>query len=148
MIGNPRSGFARTQGNPIWEEMMEVALKTEPTFLVNVTQTEGRGLSGVLAGKLREAHAARVDFAMRNSRVSVERAFEVVVTTAGGYPFDISMYQSVKGITAAGSIVQDGDAIVLASECHEGVPGCGEFGDVLRACPAPVPESRSSPPAL
>ena len=137
MIGNPGSGFARTQGNPIWEEMMEVALMTEPTFLVNVTQTEGRGLSGVFAGRLREAYAAGVDFAMRNSRVSVERAFEVVVTTAGGYPFDISMYQSVKGVAAAGSIVQDGGAIVLASECREGVPSFGEFGDILRACKDP-----------
>ena len=137
MIGNPGSGFARTQGNPIWEEMMEVALMTEPTFLVNVTQTESRGMSGVFAGGLREAHAAGVDSARRDSVVSVDRAFEVVVTTAGGYPFDISMYQSVKGVAAAGSIVKDGGAIVLASECREGVPSFGEFGDILRASKDP-----------
>ena len=137
MIGHPGSGFGRTQGNPIWEEMMEVALMTEPTFLVNVTQTEGRGLSGVYAGRLAEAHAAGVDFARRHSVVPVDRAFEVVVTTAGGYPFDISMYQSVKGVAAAGAIVKDGGAIVLASECREGVPSFGEFGDILRASQDP-----------
>jgi nickel-dependent lactate racemase len=137
MIGNPGSGFSRTQGNPIWEEMMEAALRTEPTFLVNVTQTEGRGLSGVFAGRLREAHAAGVDYARRNSVLPVDRAFEVVVTTAGGYPFDISMYQSVKGVAAAGAIVKDGGAIVLASECREGVPSFGEFGDILRASKDP-----------
>ncbi|HJX40818.1 MAG TPA: nickel-dependent lactate racemase [Anaerolineales bacterium] len=137
MIGHPGSGFGRTQGNPIWEEMMEVALMTEPTFLVNVTQTEGRGLSGVFAGRLAEAHAAGVDFARRHSVVPVDRDFEVVVTTAGGYPFDISMYQSVKGVAAAGAIVKDGGAIVLASECREGVPSFGEFGDILRASQDP-----------
>jgi nickel-dependent lactate racemase len=137
MIGHPGSGFGRTRGNSIWEEMMEVALMTEPTFLVNVTQTEGRGLSGVFAGRLPEAHAAGVDFARRHSVVPVDCAFEVVVTTAGGYPFDISMYQSVKGVAAAGAIVKDGGAIVLASECREGVPSFGEFGDILRASKDP-----------
>ena len=138
MIGNPGSGFSRTEGNPIWKEMMEVALTTEPTFLLNVTQTENRGISGVFAGRLREAHGAGVDFVRRNAMVPVDRAFEVVVTTAGGYPLDISMYQSVKGVAVAGSIVKDGGAIVLASECREGVPSFGEYGDILRACKDPA----------
>lgn len=137
MIGDPGSGFTRTQGNPIWEEMMQVALRTEPTFLLNVTQTESRELSGVFAGELREAHAAGVDFASRHSMVPVDRPFDVVVTTAGGYPLDISMYQSVKGVAAAGPIVKDGGAILLASECREGVPSFGEFGDILRTCQEP-----------
>jgi len=137
MIGDPRSGFCRTEGNPIWEEMMEVALRTEPTFLVNVTQTENRGISGVFAGRLREAHAAGVDFARLVSRVPVDCTFEVVVTTAGGYPLDISMYQSVKGVAVAGSIVKDGGAIVLASECREGFPRSGGYGDIMRACKDP-----------
>lgn len=137
MIGHPGSGFSRTQGNPIWEEMMEVALRTQPTFLVNLTQTENRGISGVFAGQLREAHGAGVDFARRNSMVPVDRPFEVVVTTAGGYPLDISMYQSVKGVAAAGSIVKDGGAIVLASECREGLPSFGGYGDILRASKDP-----------
>jgi lactate racemase len=67
----------------------------------------------------------------------VNGGFEVVVTTAGGYPFDISMYQSVKGVAVAGSIVKDGGAIILASECREGVPGYGEFGDLVRMCKDP-----------
>jgi nickel-dependent lactate racemase len=138
MIGHPGSGFARTEGNPIWEEMMEVALKTEPTFLLNVTQTENRAISGVFAGDLREAHRAGVEFARRNTMIPLEHPFEVVVTTAGGYPLDISMYQSVKGVAIAGSIVKEGGAIVLASECREGVPTFGEYGDILRASKDPA----------
>ncbi|MCX7809248.1 MAG: metallophosphoesterase, partial [Deltaproteobacteria bacterium] len=37
MIGNPRATWGVTEGNPVWEEMREVALMTAPAFLLNVT---------------------------------------------------------------------------------------------------------------
>ncbi len=36
MIGHPKVTWGITEGNPLWEEMREVALRTSPTFLVNV----------------------------------------------------------------------------------------------------------------
>src|SRR6185369_14185158 len=37
MISHPKATWATTESNPIWEEMREVALRTKPTFLLNVT---------------------------------------------------------------------------------------------------------------
>ncbi|MCB0139451.1 MAG: hypothetical protein KDE50_06025, partial [Caldilineaceae bacterium] len=37
MIGHAQATWGVTEGNPIWEEMREVALMTNPTFLLNVT---------------------------------------------------------------------------------------------------------------
>jgi nickel-dependent lactate racemase len=132
MIGHPGVGFNKTNGNPIWEEMLEVALKTKPSFILNITQNENRQITGVFAGSLELAHDQGVKFARESAVQETDKQFDIVVSTAGGYPLDISLYQSVKGIAITGQIVKDGGAIILITECQEGMPAFGEYGDSLR----------------
>ena len=58
MIAHPKSTWGNVVGNPIWEEMREVALKTMPAFLVNVTVNPAHEITGVFAGELLQAHEA------------------------------------------------------------------------------------------
>src|SRR5690554_3354958 len=62
MIGHPKATWGVTEGNPIWEEMREVALITQPTFLLNVTLNADRQITGVFAGDLLAAHKAGCEF--------------------------------------------------------------------------------------
>jgi len=137
MIGDPKATFTYTKGNPIWEEMLEVATLTNPTFLLNVTQTEDRRITGVFAGELSQAHEKGVEFLKRTAMVPVDGLFDIVISTAGGYPLDISMYQSVKGIAVAANIVRDGGAILLISACEEGLPEYGDYGAIMRKVDTP-----------
>ncbi len=137
MIGDPKSTFTHTKGNPIWEEMLEVAILSKPTFLLNVTLTEDRRITGVFAGDLTKAHEKGVEFLKRTAMIPVDGLFDIVISTAGGYPLDISMYQSVKGIAVAANIVKDGGAILLISACEEGLPDYGEYGDIFREADTP-----------
>jgi nickel-dependent lactate racemase len=132
MIGHPRATWGVTEGNPIWEEMLEVALKTEPTFLLNVTLNRAREITGVFGGDLRQAHAAGCDFCRRAAMVPVPRFFDVVVTTNSGYPLDLNLYQAVKGMSAAARIVRQGGSIIIAAECWDGIPEHGEYANLLR----------------
>jgi lactate racemase len=137
MIGDPKSTFTFTTGNPIWEEMLEVAKRSNPTFILNVTLTDDRQITGVFVGNLEEAHQAGVDFIKKTAMIPVEEPFDIVVVTAGGYPMDISMYQSVKGIAVSAGIVKDGGAVILASECPEGLPSYGEYGPLMALAKTP-----------
>jgi nickel-dependent lactate racemase len=137
MIGDPKSTFTHTKGNLIWEEMFEVATLTNPTFLLNVTQTEDRRITGVFAGELSQAHERGIEFLKSTAMVPVDGSFDIVISTAGGYPLDISMYQSVKGIAVTANIVKDGGAILLVSDCEEGLPDYGEYGDIMRKAETP-----------
>jgi len=137
MIANPNANFSCTNGNPIWEEMLEVALQTKPTFTLNVTLTDDKKISGVFAGELRQAHHQGVKFLKHSALTAVDDSFDIAITTAGGYPLDISMYQSVKGIKVASGIVRDGGAILLLSECLEGLPEYGEYGEIMRLAETP-----------
>ena len=129
--------LAQTEGNPIWEEILEVAMMTEPTIIVNVTQTEDHQLTGVFSGDMKKAHLTGVEFVKNTVMIPVDRSFDIVVSTAGGFPLDISMYQAVKGIAVAGKIVKESGDIVLVSECIEGLPAYGEYGDIMRLVHSP-----------
>ena len=136
-IGDPRSTFGVTIGNPIWEEIREVALRVGPSFLLNVTLNEARAITGVFAGDLIEAHRTGYEFVRKSAMQKVKDPFEIVVTTNSGYPLDMNLYQGVKGMSAAARIVAEGGAIILACECREGVPAGSPLDQLLRASASP-----------
>lgn len=69
--------------------------------------------------------------------VPVDEPFDVVVTTNSGYPLDQNLYQSVKGMSAAAQIVREDGAIVIASECSDGMPSHGRYASLLREADGP-----------
>lgn len=136
-IGDPRSAFGITAGNPIWEEIRDIALRIGPSFLLNVTLNETRQITGVFAGDLLQAHSTGFEFVRKSAMQKVKAPFEVVVTTNSGYPLDMNLYQGVKGMSAAARIVQEGGTIILACECSEGVPAGSPLDKLLREASSP-----------
>jgi nickel-dependent lactate racemase len=136
-IGDPRSTFGVTEGNPIWEEMRDIALRVGPSFLVNVSLNEEREITGVFAGDLLQAHKAGFEFVRRSAMQRVKAPFEIVVTTNSGYPLDQNLYQGVKGMSAGARIIQEGGTLILACECREGVPARSPLDQLLRSAGSP-----------
>jgi nickel-dependent lactate racemase len=132
MVGHPQAIWGVTRGNPIWEEIREVAGQAGRLFLLNVTLNRDKAVTGVFAGDLDAAHAAGCAFVKRSAMVPVPRLFDIVVTTNSGYPLDLNLYQSVKGMRAADPIVRPGGAIVIAARCSDGLPEHGLYGRLLR----------------
>jgi len=130
-IGHPRATFGVTEGNPIWEGMRDVALCAGPAFLLNVSLNEHRQITGVFAGDLIAGHRAGIEFVRRSAMRPVDRPFEVVITTNSGYPLDLNLYQSNKGMKAAAQIVREGGTIIMAAECCEGLPEGSSFEQLL-----------------
>jgi nickel-dependent lactate racemase len=131
MIANEKAAWGITEGNPIWEEMREVALLTQPTFLLNVTLNVNKQITGVFAGDMLAAHAEGCRFVRDQAMVGVDAAYDVVVTTNSGYPLDQNLYQCVKGMSAARQVVSKGGAIVMAGACQDGLPDHGRYAELL-----------------
>jgi nickel-dependent lactate racemase len=132
-IASPHATFGVTHGNPIWEEMRDIACRAGFSFLLNVALNERREITGVFAGEMLAAHAEGIEFVRRSAMQPVEEPFDVVVTTNSGYPLDMNLYQAVKGMAAAARIVKDGGTIILAAECSEGVPAGSPHDEFLRS---------------
>ena len=60
-----------------------------------------------------------------------------MVTTNSGYPLDLNLYQAVKGMSAAARVVKQNGVIVCAAECSDGIPGHGEYAEILASAPDP-----------
>ncbi len=138
MIGDPKSTWGVTEGNPIWEEMLEAARMTRPTFLLNVAMNRDKQITGVFAGELYEAHKAGCAFVKDCAMAPVPEPFDVVITSNSGYPLDLNLYQTMKGVSAANQVVRDGGSIIAASQCWDGIPEHGCFGRLLRESKSPA----------
>jgi nickel-dependent lactate racemase len=132
LISHPRATWGVTCGNPVWEEMEEVALRTKPNFLVNVTLNRDQAITGVFAGEMTAAHRVGTQFIREHSMVPVNQQFDIVVTTNSGYPLDQNLYQSVKGMSSAAQIVKPGGAIIIATACEDGFPEHGQYATLLQ----------------
>jgi nickel-dependent lactate racemase len=132
MVGHPKAIWGVTRGNPIFEEVREVAGQAGRLFLLDVTLNRDKAVTGVFAGDLDAAHAAGCAFVRDKAMVAVPRLFDIVVTTNSGHPLDLNLYQSVKGMRAAEPVVRPGGAIVIAASCWDGIPEHGLYGRILR----------------
>jgi len=136
-IGDPRAAFGITEGNPLWEELRDIALRVGPSFLLNVTLNEQRQITGVFAGDLLTAHKVGCEFVRKSAMQRVKSPFDIVVTTNSGYPLDLNLYQGVKGMSAGARIIQQGGLLILACECREGVPAKSPMDTLLRSAASP-----------
>jgi len=132
-IGDPQATFGVTVGNPLWEELRDIALKTGPSFLLNITLNEQRDITNVFAGDIIEAHKTGCVFVKKSAMQPLEQPFDIVVTTNSGYPLDLNLYQGVKGMSAGARVLKEGGTLILAAECREGVPDGSPLDDLLRS---------------
>ena len=59
------------------------------------------------------------------------------MTTNAGAPLDCNLYQTVKGITGAATVVKPKGDILIASRCSEGV-GSPEYAQILEMAETPA----------
>ena len=136
-IGHPKATWGITEGNPVHDDVREIARMTGVDFALDVTLNRDQQITAAFAGDLLQEHAAACEFARRNAMRHVDQPFDVVVTTNSGYPLDQNLYQAVKGMSAAAQIVKKGGAIICAAECRDGIPNHGAYGQILASQPSP-----------
>jgi len=120
------------EGNPLHAELLEAAALARHDFILDVTMTPEREISGVFAGHPVKAHAAGVEFMMSTSLTPLDGLVDAVITSSAGYPLDLTFYQCLKGLTAAQHIVKPGGKMLLLAECAEGI-GSPEYARLLNA---------------
>jgi nickel-dependent lactate racemase len=125
-ISNNNASWGITHNNPVWEEVLEAAIRAGASFLVNVSLNREKKITNVFAGDVREAHNA------------VDSLFDIVVTTNSGYPLDLNLYQTVKGMSVAAKVVKQGGIIIAAAECWDGMPDHGFFSRFLHDSESPT----------
>ncbi len=126
MIEHPLARAGILKGNPVHEDMVEQARMAKLNFIVNVLLNRRGEITHVVAGDFVKAHEKGCEIEKEIAGVKVDHKFDITVTTNGGAPLDLDLYQTCKGIDNASQITRDGGIIIIASSCTAGV-GPGEF---------------------
>lgn len=130
-LSHENATWGVTYGNPLWEEMMEAAEFVPGLFLLNITLNRNKEITNVFAGDLRTAHLAGCQFVKESAMAPVDKLYDIVITSNSGYPLDLNIYQTVKGMSAAAQITKEGGSIIIAAECWDGIPANSDYETIL-----------------
>lgn len=137
-IGHPNATWGVTEGNPVHDDVREIARMTRVDFAIDVTLNREKEITGVFAGELFAEHAAACATAKKTAMQAVQEPFDVVLTTNSGFPLDQNLYQAVKGMSAAAKVVKPGGTIICAAECRDGIPDHGSYAEILGSAGSPA----------
>jgi nickel-dependent lactate racemase len=129
-ISSPLARTGNLKNNPIHQDMIYAARKAGLAFIINVVLNAKHDPIYAVAGDVEKAHKKGCDFLLSQCRIKAETT-DIVITTNGGYPLDQNIYQAVKGMTAAESLVKSNGVIIMASESRDG-DGGKSFHDIFR----------------
>jgi nickel-dependent lactate racemase len=100
-------------------------------FCVNVTLNRDREVTGVFAGDVEAVFAAAVRRVESYVLTRPVKPAKVILTSAAGWPLDLTFYQAIKGLVAVLPILARGGVVVLAASCDEGL-GDALFESLIR----------------
>jgi nickel-dependent lactate racemase len=131
MIFDPNCRAGKLDGNPSHEDLLEACKLADPDFIVNLVLGPQGGLIRVVAGHYDLAHREGCREVDRMLAREIERPYDVVVASAGGFPLDIDLRQAHKGLENACQALRPGGAILFYAECPNGA-GIQAFEDYVR----------------
>lgn len=136
-IGDELATWGVIDDNPVHRDIRAVSEGTGVTFAFDVILNREKKIIRGYAGDLFPMHETARDEAREIAMAPVDGLFDVVITTNSGFPLDQNLYQAVKGMSAAYTVVKPGGTIICAAECEDGFPDHGDYKAVLASAPSP-----------
>lgn len=120
----------KIEGNPIREEIEEIGEMVGIDFMVNAVLNSHKKIVKVVAGDITKAHREGAEYTNNIFGVKIDNLADIVITSPGGYPKDIDLYQTHKAMENAMLAVKKGGIIIIAGECRDGL-GEESFAEAL-----------------
>jgi nickel-dependent lactate racemase len=121
---HPAVGPCSLANNPVHLDMLEGARMAKPDFCLNTLLSSDHQMIGAVAGDFEIAHEEGCRLAAQWLRLTLAEPVDVLVTSAGGLPYDCNFMQALKTVFNVQDIVRPGGAILWVAECPQGInPG-------------------------
>ncbi|VBB08233.1 s-adenosyl-l-methionine-dependent methyltransferase [Lucifera butyrica] len=89
-------------------------------FILNVVLDEQKQIIKAVAGHYIEAHREGCQFLDRFYKIKIREKADIVITSPGGFPKDLNLYQAQKALDNAKHAVKKGGIIIFVASCKEG----------------------------
>ncbi len=120
LMAHPDSVIGTYATNPARLDVEEIGRILGVDLALNATLNHRREIVRVFAGDPVAVMEAGSPRALELSRVAARGTYGLVVSSPGGHPKDVNVYQAQKAVSAAVRIVRPGGAIVLVAACPDG----------------------------
>ena len=128
---NPAIGNAVLEGNPVNLDMCEAAGMVEHLYVVNLVMNAQMQLANIFSGHYIGSWLQACQAVDAMYQVPIREKADVIITSSGGYPKDMSLYQGTKTIDNVEFGLKPGGTLVLVMECREG-GGPAEYFDWIK----------------
>ena len=118
---HPGAKAGMLTGNPLREELEEIVAMVGVDFMVNAVLNPQKEIIKVVAGDVIAAHRAGAEYLDRIYRLPIDEPADIVITSPGGFPKDINLYQAHKAMQNALPVVKKGGIILTVACCKEGI---------------------------
>lgn len=106
--------------NPVRQDIDEVGRHITIDFIVNVVLDSKKQVVRAFAGDYISAHREGCKYLDDIYGITIEAKADIVIASPGGFPKDINLYQSQKGLDNSKHAVRDGGIIILVASAKEG----------------------------
>ena len=136
MLDHPCSVSGIIQGNIVHEDLVEQAIMAKLNFIVNVILNKDREITHIVTGDPLKAHKIGCEIESDIATVKAPHKVDITITSNSGYPLDLDLYQTCKGMNTASKITRDGGSVIIASACGDG-KGPEEFVELHASVSSP-----------
>ncbi len=120
MVTHTKARPGLLEGNLVHEDMVEAARLVGVDFTLNVVRNSKQEIIKAFAGDLEGAFNRGVAFADELYKVPIDGRADAIFVSPGGFPFDMNLYESCKGINNVIEAVKKDGILVLVAECSLG----------------------------
>ena len=117
---DPHSDLARYDDNPARQDVEEAGRMIGIHFALNVVINESKQIVRVLAGEPQAVMREGIPLVLQIYQVRVAAPFDLMITSPGGHPKDINLYQAQKALAHAAHVTRTGGTVILVAACPEG----------------------------
>ncbi len=120
LMMHPDSQLGEYETNPARQDVEEIGAKMGIHLALNAILNQHRQIVHVLAGEPRAVMRAGVPLSRQVCQVGVASRYSLLITSPGGHPKDINIYQAQKALGHAALVARPGGTIILVAACPEG----------------------------
>ena len=120
LMTHPDSQIGKYKNNPVRQDIEEIGQKIGINLALNAILNQQKELVQALAGDPVAVMESGVPISQQVCQVAVPQPYELIISSPGGHPKDINVYQSQKALSSAVKITRPGGTVIIAAACPEG----------------------------
>jgi nickel-dependent lactate racemase len=120
LMTHPNSQLGTFENNPARQDIEEIGQKIGVHLALNAVLNQDKQIVHALAGDPYLVVRQGVALSRQVCQVAVRQKYRLVISSPGGHPKDINVYQAQKGLAHAARITCPGGTVILTAACPEG----------------------------